>query len=178
MAAPSSLARAALETLSAAYWMLHPVSRDERVTRALRWHAQNMRDPDRALRGRNLAGHLSLDEKLAKLDEVAARRSLDRLTVRTGYNSSEAVKYADANEQDLPLHVLLPWQIYSGFAHGRPWAYLGVSIREETKTSESEVLGVRLTSLRARVLYPNLAAVQLLERLPRLCARRAGAPLT
>ncbi len=178
VAAPSSLARGALETLSAAYWMLHPVSRDERVTRALRWQAQNMRDADKAVRARNLAGHLSLDDKLASLDEVAAKRALDRKAIRTGYNSSEAVKYADVNEQDLPLHVLLPWQICSGFAHGRPWAYLGVSIREETKTSESDVLGVRLTSSRARALYPNLAAVQLLERLLRLYARRAGTPLT
>ncbi len=72
VAAPSSLARGALETLFAAYWMLHPVSRDERVTRALRWQAQNMRDAGKAVRARNLAGHLSLDDKLASLDRSSS----------------------------------------------------------------------------------------------------------
>jgi hypothetical protein len=81
VAAPASLARGALETLAAAYWVLQPAQRDERVTRSLRWHAKNMRDAETAVGDLELPGHTPLEEKLSKLDAVAAKRSLDIKTV-------------------------------------------------------------------------------------------------
>jgi hypothetical protein len=79
--------------------------------------------------------------------------------------------------RDLPLGVVLPWRVCSGFAHGRPWAYLGVSDVRVTETGEGDVVGVRLTSNLAKALYPSLAAIQLLERLLRLYEQRSGSPL-
>ncbi len=177
LAAPASLARGALETIAAAYWILQPAQRDERVTRSLRWHAKNMRDAEAAVGALKLPGHTPLEQKLLKLDAVANRRSLDTKTIRAGYTSTEAVKCAEEHAPDLPLGVVLPWRVCSGFAHGRPWAYFGVSDVQVTQTDESDILGVRLTSSLMKALYPSLAAVHLLERLLRLYEQRAGSPL-
>ncbi len=177
IAAPASLARGALETLATAYWILQPAQRSDRVTRSLRWHAKNMKDAETAVGHLKLFGHPPLEDKLAKLDAVAAKRSLDTKLIRIGYTSTEAVKCADEFAPNLPLGVILPWRVCSGFAHGRPWAYLGVSDLEVTDTGEGDVVGVRLTSNLAKALYPSLAAIQLLERLLRLYEQRAGAPL-
>jgi hypothetical protein len=177
VAAPASLARGALETLAAAYWVLQPAQRDERVTRSLRWHAKNMRDAETAVGDLELPGHTPLEEKLSKLDAVAAKRSLDIKTIRGGYRSTETVKCAEEHAPNLPLGVVLPWRVCSGFAHGRPWAYLGVSDVHVTETGEGDVVGVRLTSNLAKALYPSLAAIHLLERLLRLYEQRSGSPL-
>ena len=177
VAAPASLARGALETLAAAFWVLQPTRRDERVTRSLRWHAKNMRDAEAAVGDLNLPGHRPLEEKLLKLDVVAAKRSLDTMAIRGGYTSTETVKCAEEHASNLPLGVVLPWRVCSGFAHGRPWAYLGVSDVHVTETGEGDVVGVRLTSNLAKALYPSLAAIHLLERLLRLYEQRSGSPL-
>lgn len=177
VAAPASLARGALEVLATAYWVLQPTSRDRRVCRALRWHAKNMNDAETAVEPLGLPVHVPLEDKLEKLDAVAARRSLDACNIRRGYTSTEAVKWAEDHAPDLPLGVLLPWRICSGFAHGRPWAYLGVSDLETAATEDAEVLSVRLTSNEAKALYPALAAIHLLERLLCLYEQRAEAPL-
>ena len=120
VAAPASLARGALETLAAAYWIVGPAQRDERITRALRWHAKNIQDADNAVGSLQLSGHQPLEQKLTKLDSVAAKRGLDPKIVRGGYTSTETMKFAEAHAPDLPLGVVLPWRICSGFAHGRP----------------------------------------------------------
>ncbi len=175
VASPASLARGALETLAAAYWVLQPAQRNERVTRSLRWHAKNMKDAETAVGHLNLPRHILLETKLAKLDAVAGKLSLDTKQIRRGYTSTEAVQCADDYAPTLPLGVTLPWRVCSGFAHGRPWAFLGVSDLEVTDTGEGDVVGVRLTSNLAKALYPSLAAIQLLERLLQLY-ERAGAP--
>lgn len=177
IAAPASLARGALETLAAAYWVLAPTQRNDRVERALRWHAKNMRDAETAVGELQLAGHPPLESKLVKLDAVAARRQINPRTVRGGYSSTETVKYCEAEAPNLPLGVVLPWRICSGFAHGRPWAYLGVSDQRVTDTSEPDVVGVQLTSSASKALYPTLAGVHLLERLLQLYQQRSGAAL-
>ena len=129
VAAPASLARGALETLAAAYWVLQPAQRDERVTRSLRWHAKNMRDAETAVGDLELPGHTPLEEKLSKLDVVAAKRSLNIKTIRGGYTSTETVKCAEEHAPNLPLGVVLPWRVCSGFAHGRPWSPMGLPWR-------------------------------------------------
>jgi hypothetical protein len=173
LAAPSSLARGALETLSAAYWILHPRQRNERVTRALRWHAKNMQDAERATGNLNLQGHVQLDIKLAKLDAIALNRGLDTKPIRRGYSSTETVEYVDRQATDLPYGVTFPWRMCSGFAHGRPWAYLGVSDREVADSGKGNVVGVRLTSTLSKALYPSLAAMHLLQVLLRLMEQRS-----
>lgn len=177
VAAPASLARGALETLAAAYWVLQPAQRDERVSRSLRWHAKNMKDAEIALGHLELPGHPPLAKKLAILDAVAAKRTLDLKTIHGGYTSTETVKCAEEYAPNLTLGVVLPWRVCSGFAHGRPWTYLGVSDLDVTDTGNGDVVGVSLTSNLAKALYPSLAAIHLLERLLQLYEQRSAAPL-
>jgi len=177
LAAPASLARGALENFATAYWILHPSSRTERVERALRWHAQNFKDQEKATASLSISRSHSLDEKLVRLEQIGAARQIPAKCIRRGYTSTAAVSYADSGATNLDLGVLLPWQICSGFAHGRPWAYLGVSDRLESPNQEVDRLNVRLTNDHARALYPTLAAMRLLEQLLRLYQSRSGAPL-
>jgi hypothetical protein len=179
LAAPSSLARGALETFAAAYWMLGPTSRTKRVENGLRWYAQNLRDSAKVAANvpPSVRPRDSLDIQLNRVCAVGAARGIPEKDIRAGCTSTAAVKYADENAPDLPLGVLLPWRISSGFAHGRPWAYLGVSERSTTVTKPDGTLSVRLTSDLGRALLPNLAALQLLEKLLRLYQNRASVHL-
>lgn len=163
VAAPSSLSQGALENLATAYWIVGPSKRDERIERALRWHAQNVKDSDKASAGLNLPNHKTRESKLQKLYTVGATRGIGEKTIRDGYRSTAAVEYTGANAPDLPLGVVLPWMLCSGFAHGRPWAYLGSLDREES-ARDDDIINVKLTSDLGRALYPALSALQLLER--------------
>ncbi|WP_048633351.1 hypothetical protein [Mycolicibacterium aurum] len=167
-----SLVRGSLETLSAAYWILHPARRDERVERVLRWHARNVAEQYIACEPRGLMDEAGREERLVKLDAVAISRNVSTANVRAGYRSSTAVKYVEQNPtRSKPL---LPWQLCSGFAHGRQWAILGVSKQEQHETADPGVLKVKLTSDLTRVLYPTLNAFHLLTDVVELLQRRSS----
>jgi len=173
LAAPSSLARGALENFAAAYWVLGPINRQERLERALRWHYQNVRDQHTALDVR-LQLQSTREEQFAKLDSVAIQNSLDPKPLRAGYVSTTAVTYCEEHlGSALPLGVALPWRICSGLAHGRPWAYLGALRHEEFPSGVEGIVHLRLTSSLELALYPLLAAMQLLQELLRERERRA-----
>ena len=161
VAAQFSLVRGSLENLSAAFWILHPKARNERIERTLRWHARNFNDQYIALGPIGLSDEAQRDAKLAKLDSVAVPRGISTQKVREGYRSSRAVRYAEENSTRSEL-LLLRWQFCSGYAHGRPWAYLGMSEQEFFETTDPGVLNVKLTTDPSRLLYPTLAAFQLL----------------
>lgn len=177
VAAPSSLARGALENFAAAYWVLGPEGRDDRVERALRWHAKNFKDGNKATGSLNLPGAVPLEDKLRKLYVVGAKRGITEQNIKAQFTSTEAVRYAEDNAPDLPLGVVLPWQLCSGFAHGRPWAYLGASTLVKVPVPNSNIVNVQMTSSMGMALYPNLAALQLLERFLRLYETRAASHL-
>ena len=71
------------------------------------------------------------------------------------------------------MGVLLAWRLCSGFAHGRPWAFLGVLEQERVTVADSDVLEVRLTNDFARSLYPVLAGMHLTEVVLRLQQQRS-----
>jgi hypothetical protein len=170
-AAPSSLARGALENFAAAYWILRPDNRNERFERTLRWHAKDARDGAVA---RSVAG--IEDPKASKLDRLkraATRRGISAKALGNPYRSSEAVRYVDSMAEDLPMSVEFAWRLCSGFAHGRPWAYLGALELEKRPTDSPDVLDVRMSSRIDLALYPNLAAMHLLESLLRLYVTRS-----
>ncbi len=176
LAAPSSLSRGALENLATAYWMLSPAKRQDRVERALRWHYKNFSDQHKALDKHGLA-NATRDEHFAKLDRVALRNGLDPRELRKGYWSTEVV--ADCEEQlpdEVPEGILFQWQLCSGFAHGRPWAYLGASKRDVVSHDRNGVASVRLTSDISIALFPLLTAMHLLQALLRLHGQRGRQP--
>jgi hypothetical protein len=175
IAAPFSLSRGALENFAAAFWILHPNGRNDRIERALRWYAKNFKDQERAVGSLALQGHTPLEGKLQKLEAIAAKRGITT-SIRGGYTSTEAVTYANDNA-GVALGLYLPWQICSGFAHGRPWAYLGTSGLEEQATADPSVQNVKMTANLGTVLLPALAALRLLEKLLRIYTKRADTAL-
>jgi hypothetical protein len=166
-----SLVRGSLENLAAAFWILHPTRRNDRIERTLRWHARNFNEQLIALGELGLADESSRDAKLAKLDAIASPRGISKATVRSGYRSSTAVKYTEMHSPS--ANPLLPWQICSGFAHGRPWAVLGMSEQEAYETTDPGMLNVKLTSDLSRVLYPTITAFHLMTDVVRLLQQRS-----
>lgn len=170
-ASPFSLVRGALENLCAAFWILHPPSlRNDRVERALRWHAKNFYDQNTALKPRGLSDNTARDAKLAKLAAIAAARKI-HADIRKGYSSTEAVTYVE--EKSNRAKPLLSWRFCSGYAHGRPWAYLGMSERESFPTADPGVLNMKLTTDPTRLLAPTLEAVLVLTDVVELLQERA-----
>jgi hypothetical protein len=172
IAAPFSLVRGALENLAAAFWILHPKARSQRVERTLRWHAKNLHEQHMALEPVGLYDEAQRDAKLAKLDAEAAPRSISVRDVRAGYRRSRVVKYA-AEHSTRSERPLLFWQLCSGYAHGRQWAYLGMSEQEHFETADPGVLNVKLTTDAGRLLLPTLAAYQLLMDVVELLQQRS-----
>ncbi|BBZ82696.1 hypothetical protein MABM_26120 [Mycobacteroides abscessus] len=169
-----SLLRGSLENLAAAFWILNPPQRNERIEHALRWHAKNFREQNIALEPCGLSDESSYQGKLAKLHAVASPRNISNQKVDAGFRSSTVVKYT---EEQLPnVSPLLPWQVCSGFAHGRPWAVLGMSEQEHYETVAPGVMNVRLTSGLDRVLFPALSTFRLMVAVVDVLQRRAHVP--
>jgi hypothetical protein len=167
-----SLVRGSLENLSVAFWILHPTQRNDRIERTLRWHARNFHDQRLALEPIGLADAASQGDKLAKLDAIATPRGISTTSVHHGFRSSSVVSYVETHSPE--SNPLLPWQLCSGFAHGRPWAVLGMSEQEQYETAEPGVLNLKLTSDLSRVLFPTLSAFRLMISVVKLLQQRSG----
>jgi hypothetical protein len=155
-----SLARGALENFGTAFWVLHPAEPTERITHALRWMAQDFKDQAKADEELGKDDAPSRKAKLAKVQRVADAAGCG--SVSHGYSSTEVMKYAKEHVMTDPF---LPWQVCSGFAHGRPWANLGMSIQERQpaqKGQEPGVVSLRLTTDYSRLLYVALPAFHLM----------------
>lgn len=173
-AAPASLVRGCLENMATAFWILHPRSRSERVTRTLQWYMQNAKDQHKAIHPLGLTDYKPQDQRVAKILAVAEKHpGIDVKAVKGGYFSTAVVTYADGLADPGGLGVLFPWQLCSGFAHGRPWAPLSFSEREERETDSPNVVGIRFTSDMTRVLYLVMAAMNLTQAVLRSYQERA-----
>lgn len=162
------LARAAIEDFSTALWILGPNSRSARVERTLRWHVKNVGDQHSALDRFPIVAPRNKAQKLKRLEEIlqAAVGHVPE-DFGKGYYASSVVKYVDesgsTSDELLSTHFI--WQLYSGFAHGRPWAQLTFLEREEHPTRQGDVLHARLTSDLHRSLLAPKHALHLCERL-------------
>lgn len=173
-AAPFTLVRGALEVFSSAFWMLHPAKRDLRVERVLRWHARNFHEQHPALESLGLSDPAAKQAKYARLGQIASRRGIV-VDLKSGYRSFDAVSYADTNAPN--AKPLLSWQMCSGYAHGRPWIYLGMADDDMfQETAEPGVLKAHLSSDPGKLLYPSLHAQWLMRDLVNLVERRAANP--
>lgn len=157
-AADYSPIRGALENFATAFWVLHPPASTIRVERALRWMAKNFKQQHQATDVLSLPGDIGLQAKLDKVVDVAQRSSC--ANVLGGYTSTQAVKYAE--EHATHKYVLLMWQVCSGFAHGRPWANLGMNAMEQHATHEEGVVTVRMTTDYKRLAAAALPAYHLM----------------
>ena len=100
-----------------------------------------------ARRGKNL------DAALERVEAVACRRGLSAETATGGYQLSKVVAAVDEAHG---IGAQPAWQIGSGFAHGRPWAYLGLLHQERFQGGEPGLHGMRLTNTPVVAMYPIL----------------------
>lgn len=175
-AAPASLARGFIENMATVFWLLHPSQRVERVARAMKWHVRNIHDQSEAVGDlvRRTESIRTPGEKIKRVVDIAIAAGVeDRAYVERGYRPGQAVEYAEREAGLAGVGVLLAWRLCSGFAHGRPWAFLGVLEQERVTIADSDVLEVRLTNDFARSLYPVLAGMHLTEVVLRLQQQRS-----
>ncbi|WP_416958166.1 hypothetical protein ACNKF0_10515 [Nocardioides sp. T5] len=172
-AAPGSLARGLVENAATAFWILHPASRRERVLHAMQWYAQNARDRDRFQHALGAVVEQQGDPvgRLVALAEAAGES--DAQWLRRGYRPSEPVEYAQKHAG--ARAAMVSWQLGSGFAHGRPWAFLGALEQERLPGVAPGVLDVRVTSNLARALFPVLTGMELIAAVLRLHTQRRRA---
>jgi len=171
-AAPFTLVRGALEIFSAGFWILHPAGRNERIEHVLRWHTKNFHDQHPALESLGVSDAEAKEAKYAKLREIARRREIPVGDATRGYWSTDAVECAE--EFAPTADPRLPWRMCSGYAHGRPWVYLGMADEDMFQgTDEPGVLKAHLTSDPEKLLYPSLHAQWLMKDLVDLLESRA-----
>jgi hypothetical protein len=91
VAAPSSLARGALENFGTAYWILGPRQRSERLSRTLRWYAKNFKDSDTAAKSIGPPTHKPLEAKMKKLYAVGVKHGIPEKIIKAGSTSTAAV---------------------------------------------------------------------------------------
>ncbi len=107
---------------------------------------------------------------------VAGRRADGRLHVEwytTGPGVTWLPKWVDADIKKKKSKPLLPWRLCSGYAHGRPWVYIGMSDREQFETTaDPDVFKVELTTNPGLVLHPTLSAYRLMVDVVRLIEQR------
>jgi hypothetical protein len=175
VAAPASLARGLVENMATAFWILHPKQRSERVTRTLRWHARNAHDQQKAFKHlRDLPPpRRPHAERVALMVEIGGRVGADPETVRRGYRPSTPVEYADQHSGLSGLGVEFAWQLCSGFAHGRPWAFLGSLQRQTLPTADPGVFEIELSNDFLRSLYPVLTGLHLAQAVLKLHQTRS-----
>jgi hypothetical protein len=141
----------------------------------LRWWVKNFKDQEKATNDEDFPDRMSLEEKLSALVSVAESAECDLTGIRKGYFSTNILEYADAYSSKI-LSPYLIWQICSGFAHGRPWASLGMNDMERQSTDDDGVSLIRLTSDHKRILTVTLPAMHLMEDLLRLFQTHSKAP--
>lgn len=162
-----TLARAALENIATALWMLGPPQREVRLERTLRWHVRNYFDENKTV------GHLVGDAATKNIDTVLATADalgIDRQEVRHGYRASAPVQGV-SEYTDMDVNFM--WSVASGFAHGRPWAYQGLLERETLRLPEGHHF-VRLSPRTDLSIWLPLQSLHLLAELLRLRELRAG----
>lgn len=171
LGAPATLARSALENAATGWWLLEPRGRDERVLRTLRWYSRNFRDQHTALDDTTLIPERTLEQKLGKVRAIAAKRGLNPDQAAGGYKMSTVI---EAHTAGTRTDSKFGWQLASGFAHGRPWAYLGALSQDRRPSDEDGIMKVRLTNTVQLGLWPTLTALHAVEDTLRLWEQRAG----
>lgn len=172
LGAPSTLARSAIENAATAWWLLAPRGRDERVLRTLRWFSRNYRDQHAVTDGiPAIKSNRPLEDKLDSIRQVAAKRGVSQTDAAGGYQMSTVLREHDA---ETDTRSRFAWQLASGFAHGRPWAYLGALKHDQQPSAEAGILNIRLTNTVQLGLYPTLTALHTVEDALLVWEQRAG----
>jgi len=161
--APYTLARAAIEAASTAVWLLSPETREERVLRVLRWYAQDFRDECRASKDEQRR-----DKWLGRIKDTALARGLDTSAATRKLTTTEVVEGADS----LAPGTHKAWQAFSGMAHSRMWAPMGL-LETEVLSRDKGTTTTKMTSGSAQLLWAAKSALFVAVEAARLWRERA-----
>jgi hypothetical protein len=165
LAAPFTLARAAVESAALAYWMLEPAnSYRERIRRLLIYQRQDRYDQEQAstLIHNRLGTPVPAD--LAKRQAwIASIITCSRIEIprRTVLNMTEVMQEVDRVIDEDAHRFETYWRTASGLAHGRQWAVLNALVRTELVPMTTDVARVRMESTYSRVLWGASTAFEL-----------------
>lgn len=174
---PFTLTRSALESAAASMWIAGPTTRATRLVRALRWYATDAIDGDQAATEFGVERPRPLAERLRDLQACAEQNGCDPSAATTRVNATAMLREADSALADKgSLSPLSAWRLCSGFAHGRPWAAVGLLNRESRKSDRPGIHHDRQTNSPGRILFPALAAHQLFRSAVDTYERRGWPP--
>ncbi|MCD4533560.1 hypothetical protein LRP67_05650 [Nocardioides sp. cx-169] len=150
-----TLARGAIENAAITYWLVAPPTRRERVLRTLRLHAMDVRDATNATDDLGATALVTLDERMEQLRALAAAAGIDS-TSPNWPKRVTSVEMVKALDEGLNIGIkpgpLGAWRLFSGMAHGRPWASAAFMNREVTPV-DGLVSKVRRANTPDRVLF-------------------------
>lgn len=173
-----TLARGAIENAAISYWLVSPSNRAERLLRTVRLHAMDARDATSAMEDSGATALVSLEERLDHLRASAVAAGVDsagkdwpkRVT------SLEMLRTLDEGlEMGIKPGPLGAWRLFSGLAHGRPWAAAAFLDREVTPV-DGLVSKVRRANTPDRVLFAASLSQDVITLAMNTYEQRARAP--
>ncbi len=181
------LFRAALENAALAVYLLAPESRDDRLERAFREIAGDVRlrekfaahfeDPDVGA-GKRDRWHQILADMLEGRPTVgpASVQQLKPATITSIVQEADAVVQTDAASErhtySMPLLAL--WQVQSGLSHGRHWATMQAHARSKPVVeADGSVSSLTFTARSSLVSVSLVRALDVLETALRLYGQRS-----
>jgi hypothetical protein len=173
-----TLARGAIENAAISYWLVAPSSRTERILRTLRLHAMDVRDATNAMEDLGATALVSLDERMGHLRASAVAAGIDS-GGKDWPRRVTSVEMVRALDEDLKIGIkpgpLGAWRLFSGMAHGRPWAAAAFLDREVTP-ADGLVSKVRRANTPDRVLFAASLSQDVITLAMNTYEQRARAP--
>lgn len=150
------LLRAAIENAALAVWTLHPIARDERLSRLFKLIAGESHDQSKYT---TTTGSNSKDLK-KKIDDdlrnlIAARFEVEAEKAIFDPNSrriTDILSYCDSvmpnpDTANKSGSALAYWQLFSGLSHGKQWAFIATLDRSgAVVNAENEMAHLKQTS--------------------------------
>lgn len=150
MAAPFTLARAALENAAQALWVLAPPEQTIRVKRRLQMAVADARERDslaRTLREERYDPS-DLPQRLERFRELAERANLPPQALEGKFPSYRTMVREAGSIADVEGgHLQALWQIGSGYAHGQSWSFITAgTLGEVARNMKGDVGQYRVTA--------------------------------
>jgi hypothetical protein len=168
------LTRTILESAAQAVWLLHPDSRQERLTRTLRVHLSELTYARVSYRD-NPELVATLDEYIAEVRSLATRQSLT-ISSRDDYTLREARFLSDISEAAVVsgTNPISLWRDLSGLSHPAQFQRFMVS-KHIVSDHEHGQMGLVMSEAQPSIRAFN-GAVLTLEMALRLLSQRGGNP--
>lgn len=170
--APFSLIRSAIESASAALWILTDPDPRTIAVRSLKQEWANLRDLGNA--------YQTVD---APENDIAKRREIFNDVIQKNHMKKDGIKanppgslkliQAASDAFELGSTPVMMWQMCSGATHGRNWITGFLTMMEAQDDGVSKTISGRLTSDTKAIVLATYAACDVVRRLFSIMERRA-----